>query len=303
MKSCGPIGLALLTLAIGGGRADVSFAQPMAPLPLERPYPRLPVPRPGVAAERISTLIKQCRERYPKVARNPSRIGGLQGFRSVSGPFLICAYGSLETVKGPELEEIALIAAPGTILVLRSTGGPVATWLEFAERLQSKVSEVVVDGACFSSCANYGFVLGSRKIVTHGALVVWHGGPTSSDVAGVGVPAHKGFAKLAKRTEILYRRLGVNLDILNETGRADFSEEAIRAASRRLNLRPQDLTFRGYALPPHVLTSCFGIKGVRGMWDPGSEDATIAAGLSRSRSLLIARLPASLRKRCPAAAK
>jgi len=65
-------------------------------------------------------------------------------------------------------------------LVITSPGGDVMVGLELGEWVHAKGLEVRVPEYCLSSCANYVFTAGSRKIVASDAVVGFHGGMSSA---------------------------------------------------------------------------------------------------------------------------
>lgn len=61
-------------------------------------------------------------------------------------------------------------------LAIRSGGGDVEAGLALGGLVRDRGLDVrVVGDVCMSSCANYVFPAGRRKIVESGALVIWHG--------------------------------------------------------------------------------------------------------------------------------
>jgi hypothetical protein len=62
-----------------------------------------------------------------------------------------------------------------TTLMIRSGGGDVAAGMIFGEWVDARALEVVVVDYCVSSCANYVFMAGKKKLVLPGGVVAWHG--------------------------------------------------------------------------------------------------------------------------------
>jgi hypothetical protein len=60
-------------------------------------------------------------------------------------------------------------------LVIKSSGGDVEAGIELGRWVFQNKINVIVSGYCFSSCANYVFTAGSRKIIRPDSLVAWHG--------------------------------------------------------------------------------------------------------------------------------
>ena len=101
-------------------------------------------------------------------------------------------------------------------LVIRSQGGLVAPALEMAEAMQARGIDVEVQGLCLSSCANYIFPAGRRKLISGPGAVAWHG-----NMAHVIYRQTRGdeqwsedtmsqARELAPREEAFYRNVGVD---------------------------------------------------------------------------------------------
>lgn len=60
-------------------------------------------------------------------------------------------------------------------LRIRSGGGEVGAAIAIARWVHANGIDVEVDGACFSSCANYIFPAGRHKYIVGDGLVAWHG--------------------------------------------------------------------------------------------------------------------------------
>ena len=66
-----------------------------------------------------------------------------------------------------------------TLLSIRSPGGPIDVGLDLGEWTHQQGLDVRVDEFCFSSCANYIFTAGVRKILGKNAIIGFHGGASS----------------------------------------------------------------------------------------------------------------------------
>ncbi|MGK2910710.1 MAG: hypothetical protein ACSLE1_13065, partial [Sphingobium sp.] len=67
---------------------------------------------------------------------------------------------------------------PLKAIVLNTPGGDMAASLRLGRRLFKDKAEIIVDGECSSSCANYLAPLGFRKLhVTEGSFIAMHGTP------------------------------------------------------------------------------------------------------------------------------
>lgn len=224
------------------------------------------------------TAAGRCRAAFPAVAGNPSAPGGWL-FDRVSGERILCLYGD---IGGSDGFGAALGDAEIDRLVLRSTGGAVAVWLGMAEQLTGRVRRAYIDEACFSSCANYAFPLAHVVEAAEGSLVVWHGGPTLRGLEGWAersetLDALFVYYDYAVRTEALYRRIGIDVAVLADTDGA----------------LPEHRDYRhsGYALPPEVLSRCYGFASVGALWHAGDDAAVAALGRSRSADLDIVAVP------------
>jgi hypothetical protein len=78
------------------------------------------------------------------------------------------------------------LATKPTVLAIRSRGGDVVPGMALGEWVHAHKLDVKVMEFCLSSCANYVFTAGSRKIVSNLAMIGYHGGMSSMhfDVGG-----------------------------------------------------------------------------------------------------------------------
>jgi hypothetical protein len=68
-----------------------------------------------------------------------------------------------------------LLGKNDTTVILDSPGGITSAALDIAEIIQERKLNVVVDGTCLSSCANYLFLAGNKKSAKKFSLVGFHG--------------------------------------------------------------------------------------------------------------------------------
>lgn len=61
---------------------------------------------------------------------------------------------------------------------LRSGGGDTAAAMEIGREIHRRGLDVIIDGICASSCANYLFVAGKKKSVVAGGYLLLHGAPS-----------------------------------------------------------------------------------------------------------------------------
>jgi hypothetical protein len=107
---------------------------------------------------------------------NPSPVEPIEPTISVEGSWLHFA----GPITRPSVEVIRKYSA-GRKLVgisINSGGGDVEAALEIGRLVQDLRLEVEVRNWCMSSCANYIFPSGTRKRITDGAVVAWHGSPS-----------------------------------------------------------------------------------------------------------------------------
>jgi hypothetical protein len=72
------------------------------------------------------------------------------------------------------LKRLATGRAVGT-LVVDSAGGEILAGMDFGYWMLERQLDIVVDGVCLGSCANYLFAAGRRKTILPGSVVAWHG--------------------------------------------------------------------------------------------------------------------------------
>lgn len=245
--------------------------------------------------QRIDPLVAACRVGEGRASANPNLPGGWT-LVGQDGSAVLCLTGTLEAVAPAEIVA-ALGDADGPIdLVVRSTGGPVDTWLTLAEGLIGRVDVLVVDEACLSSCANYMLPLARTVLAREGSLVAWHGGPSGSTDAATasGTPdiaAIVAYDEQARRTERLYRRLGIDVAILTLSGVGpDPGKLEAVASALGLPAVPPPVV-GGYAFSPARLAHCFGFRNVDAMWHAGDDLAVARLAQRRSRRLLVLESP------------
>ncbi|SDB42178.1 hypothetical protein SAMN05660653_02008 [Desulfonatronum thiosulfatophilum] len=89
-------------------------------------------------------------------------------------------------------------------LVIASGGGEINAGMRLGEWVFDNQADVVVEKMCMSSCANYVFTAGRRKIINANAIVGWHGnalqkrGITDADVRAELIQAYEQLDEQAK---------------------------------------------------------------------------------------------------------
>lgn len=101
-------------------------------------------------------------------------------------------------------------------LVIASPGGDVEAALDIAETVLNAKMDVEVQYLCASSCANYIFPAGARKLISPGAVVGWHGNVTHLayldriDPGRSSEEVREHVRHLSAREAAFFRRIGVD---------------------------------------------------------------------------------------------
>lgn len=127
---------------------------------------------------------------------------------SYRGHFLAQSYTLLKAVVGSQKVRTLRISSPG---------GEVGGAIDTALWVYRNGIDVVVDGGCFSSCANYVFPAGREKHIVDGGLVGWHGTiehRVYMQAQGIAISDDPKvvdmFEKLAVKEREFYEELGLN---------------------------------------------------------------------------------------------
>jgi hypothetical protein len=105
------------------------------------------------------------------------------------------------------------------LVILDSEGGQTSEALAIAEKIERYKLDILVDGVCFSSCANYLFVSGRKKSSTIGSLVGFHGGHSNiGSRKGESVESLVSRKNLLKHEQALYLRKNVSIDLIVYSG-------------------------------------------------------------------------------------
>ena len=111
----------------------------------------------------------------------PGSIGADAGVVLGGKEAIITIEGTTVTYRGPITEEntqlfLDLVKGKNLkTLVITSGGGDINTGMDMGRWIFENEVDVVVEGMCMSSCANYIFTAGKKKIIRPGAIVAWHG--------------------------------------------------------------------------------------------------------------------------------
>jgi hypothetical protein len=231
--------------------------------------------------------VQLCRNGLKERAENPNLPGGWTLIDRNGDKPVLCLYGSLAMVSlesfYQRLPEISALD-----LVVKTTGGPVDIWLPIGEALKGKVGRLVVDEACFSSCANYLIPLAADVIAGRDTLIVWHGGPSMDSLdmlKGTDVPTAIQYDDLAKRTKHLYDALGIDSSVLQ------LSAKPPSIVKFRSVFGKDARKFSGYAFSPVRLQQCFRFRNLKNMWHAGDDEAVAKLGKERSSTLAVLENP------------
>lgn len=192
---------------------------------------------------------------------------------------------------------------------LNSAGGQASTALRMAALIEARKIQVVVDGVCASSCANYLFSAGSDRSIRPGSIVLWHGAPDEASRADMrkqllelmrkdGLPEtdvqenlRREDARLSgwiAEQNKLFNRQGLNVDVLYGSSREQ-TEHATELFRDRAVDTPVDFA---YLSTQALRCAGFGLKGGDPSWPT---DAPATLGLTNVR---IVALPDLERRLC-----
>lgn len=106
-------------------------------------------------------------------------------------------------------------------LAIESPGGDVNLGMDLGELVHENQLDVkVVNSGCHSSCANYVFTAGRRKVITEGATVTWHGSALQRSLNALsraqrrpGSLIRRSINQLKARQKEFFERIGVDARI------------------------------------------------------------------------------------------
>lgn len=166
-----------------------------------------------------------------------------------------------------------------TVLSIRSKGGEVNTGMALGRWVRERRLDIKVMDFCLSSCANYVFPAALRKTVSNFAVIGYHGGPSSGQVA-----FSESLQKMIDAMQPAERK--TFMEDLDKSINADGAKE--RAYLRSLGVR-EDLSTLGqqaryqkrfdadpdllgwtYSLEGFARLGVHGITVINPPWKPGS---------------------------------
>ena len=113
----------------------------------------------------------------------------------------------------PVLRALRLADKEVKVLIIQSGGGDVESGIEFGYWVHNNDIKVVVDGLCFSSCANYILTASNDVLIKSNSVIGWHGGAYQD----FGVNNHKWYEYLSpSRMNRKEKFLGSMIDYLRK---------------------------------------------------------------------------------------
>lgn len=140
-------------------------------------------------------------------------------------------------------------------IVVQSGGGDVDAALQVGQEIHRRQLNIIVDGRCGSSCANYWFVAAAHKTVTEGSWVGFHGNPSSSllyyDRRKFDQAFLNSLAQFAQQERVFFQNLGVDIELVQRSSKITVAFQ------------------RPAYLPSPQQLNCFGVSNLN-MWYPSS---------------------------------
>lgn len=175
-------------------------------------------------------------------------------------------------------------------IVVRSKGGDVEYSIDLALAMTKSRIDLIVDGYCFSSCANYVFLAANRKYVPHFALIAWHGAPKqlndafykeklSKDVNRIKMEQ----ARMFNKQTTLFSLLKLNQDIIEKPPKSVMQSEFYQQL--RKNAPKGNWA---WTIGPKRLQHEFGVTGIVEMSYDSPENMFKRGQLLSKKLLLIA---------------
>ncbi len=153
-----------------------------------------------------------------------------------------------------------------TTIIVNSGGGEVENALLVGREIYKRQLNIIVDGRCGSSCANYWFVAATNKTVRRGSWVGFHGNPSSSlpyyDIRKFDQKFLDDLANFEQQEIAFFNALEVDIELVQRSS-------TITVAFKR----------SAYLPSPEQL-DCFGVTNLY-MWYPrSSQDKDLLWGTS-----------------------
>ncbi len=165
-------------------------------------------------------------------------------------------------------------------VVVDSPGGDVAAGIRLANWIADRHADVEVENLCASSCANYLFAAGRRKVIDDRALVLWHGSILQKDFRERGADCDRRIATLdrspAHDVEQTRREREAEVAYCDsyrqtvESQRAFFARVGVDEYITRMGQEPR--AFDGIWTVPVAVMKRMGLHGVEARAEYGSHD-------------------------------
>ncbi len=142
-----------------------------------------------------------------------------------------------------------------TTVIVQSGGGDVDNALQVGQEIHRRQLNIIVDGRCGSSCANYWFVAAAHKTVREGSWVGFHGNPSSSLPYYNRRKFNQAFldslTEFAQQERVFFQALGVDIALVERSSTITVAFD------------------RPAYLPSPEQLACFGVSNLN-MWYPST---------------------------------
>lgn len=147
----------------------------------------------------------------------PQGSGPSASSSAVDAPTRVHRQGDTIVYTGPlsdaaNRQVAALLDARTTTLRISSRGGEIGLGMDLGDLVFGRGLNVEVGAHCFSSCANYVFPAGKRKILRRHSLLGWHGGalqPMQFDDPKMQAAYEVYVAQARQREAAYFQKIGV----------------------------------------------------------------------------------------------
>lgn len=178
---------------------------------------------------------------------------------------------------GMEVDFRRLLDSAVRSVVVTSEGGETGTAMAIGEAMRLAKLNVVVEKYCISSCANYIFVSGAKKVVKPRSVVAWHGGHSNypfprEDADQRALIRAK---EMLHREQVMYLRLRVSLDLivysgLLTAGKLVNGTHTVTIAGTKAEIRNAIRDFTDW-IPNRQTLERLGVTGITSFWHPGGD--------------------------------
>ena len=211
----------------------------------------------------------------------PARAAGPETTKAYASNGELDYIGDLDDAANQRLFDLYETLSPKPrVLSIRSEGGEVNAGMSLGAWVRDHRLDVKVLEYCLSSCANYVFPAGIRKIVSNVAVIGYHGGPNNPGKLALGAEAREVYNALspAKRKAFMDDIAATSLrDSRRESDY--FRRIGVRADISSLGQQPEYARFAAanpgtagwtYSLEGFALLGVRDISVIDPPWKPGS---------------------------------